>query len=302
MLSSTSKIISFDKILQREKIILTDGSLGRGSDWFKRTIYPIQLYSDIYQERMNPILEYLHKIKEWFQEDKVYTTEKVQEEYKRIVDKVDSKIKHLDKYKRSSSKVQSDGKRILENISTLLKDNNEIMMESFHIPSKMEEFKTLEKIVLKITEFSRAKIDFSFRYEKRYRYESEYKKTEDLHTDEQLFATALYLSLVERKKNCILSPDSDFKRMLNNTLYFLTDSSVTGSDDIRTLLILNQIRVYFCNEFGIAQLKGDTADIITRNNVRCPPHLSDPNYKIIADTVRGYLSENNFLDSIRIRY
>jgi hypothetical protein len=122
------------------------------------------------------------------------------------------------------------------------------------LPRYKWEYDVLEKIVMRVTENTGAKIDLHEVYNTR----AKPRNIEDFHTDEQAVAASLYLSLAENKEVGILARDSDIRRILANTLSYLFYSEKNQFNDFLSQIRGNKIEVYFVSSFQQAKLVFDT--------------------------------------------
>ena len=83
-------------------------------------------------------------------------------------------------------------------------------------------------------------------------------KTENLHTDEQLVASALYLTAAENKSAAVITRDSDIRRILFNTLSYLTYQHTFAYAGIVESVRDSRTRIYHPFETNGFQQRYDT--------------------------------------------
>lgn len=269
-IKALEKNLSFDDIIKREPLILTDGGLETrdNSDWYKFEVYDSHNYSQIdYQATYNKA-KFLEEFKNWWLEPSVLTSEKITEEIKRYLDDIREKLKYLNeeernrpkRYKKKNLKVHYDNteniRKPLEEVALLYNQIYQIAKKSVFKPNDPIKFACLENIVLTIAENSKAKRNFSFRYNN---FDS---KAKDLHADEELVASALYSSIVDKEGVCIVTGDSDINRLLLSVHCHLIHS---GMYDINGYLLLaleeNPIHIYFNTTWNALDYVLDTSKI-----------------------------------------
>ena len=274
MIERTSESISFETIINQEPLILIDSGIYAKSneDWYEDGIYEAKRYSQLDTEILYSALLRLEKLENLLLEPNVKTIPKVIDEFIYIRDKLKEKLRNLNAHEKGIPKKYKDEpklkecheaveykKRILEDICFLFHNVQRIAKrsESLFIPQDKIKFYHLEKIVIATAEITEAKIDFSSRYH------SFRKKEEDLHTDEQLVAAALYLSIFDNLRSCILTSDSDIQRILKRTYNYLTSSLVSSNGQIARALKENPINVYFETGPETAGCRVDTCRLVT---------------------------------------
>ena len=122
-------------------------------------------------------------------------------------------------------------------------------------PRNRQIYKFLERIVMAVTEVTDAKID----YGNLYFLQKQKSIKRDFHTDEQLVTSAIYLSCTECKHGGILTRDSDIKRILRNTVFYLDHSSSADYREIVNMVTKNPVKVYRAEGMNDARLNGDSS-------------------------------------------
>ena len=258
-------IYSFESILQIEPLILIDTGIKDYTNprWYKDKVYYASKFSQLDKSVLEQNLGILEKFKTQLSEPTVYTTKKVVEEIGGFVDIITEKLVTLNRFenlrherknnRRYDKYDDSQEKKLLQELCFLY---DQIYRLASHKVLKIENpksFHGLEQIVLATGIFG-GKKDFTDRYGMRTK-----KKAEDRHTDEELVATALYLSITEGKQSCIVTPDSDIKRLLLKTKEYLTDKKTEDNEVYLKALTKNPVRVYFMKEGGSIKLAADTS-------------------------------------------
>ena len=122
-------------------------------------------------------------------------------------------------------------------------------------PTQRDLYDSLEKLVFGVTNNTRSKIYFGANYKG-----SRKGNKEDYHTDEQLVSLALCLS-VQGNESCIMTRDSDLRRILLNTVRYLSDPNIFSSQDYLLDSIRgNRIRIYHTFSSGEGEIVLDTSE------------------------------------------
>ena len=268
--------LTLQSVLQQADYVLCDNSTfgqGKGSDWYWDFIYPIHRFSELDFNSIQRQIEYTKSSLNLLAHPKTFVVSGVSSEILTIVNILSDKISFLlGEEKRSlrrsgkrftdHSENESVEKVMLNELCNLLHVSYQQSKRSELARRNNEKYNFLERIVLSVTENTGAKVD----YEKVYHPNRGPKKVEDFHTSEQLIATALYLSVSESKSCSILTRNSNIRRILFNTLSYLTypDKSVyrgvidsaTKKNNIRVYYVtgLNELRLdYDSSQFGLSK-------------------------------------------------
>ena len=255
------QIFSFEKIIDKEGYLICDTSAVSQLALSSKNVYQTKSFSDFSLDSIEGEIEKISIFLEFMENPKILLTSKVSEEIRRIRDRLGTKIHFLrENYNlRRNGRKPCDEKPIeqikLEEIHELYNELHRASRRSVFFPGQRQIYSFLEKIVLSVTRNTDAKIDYGFFYRK----DDKPRKREDPHTDEQLVATALYLSAFERRRGGILTRDSDIKRILRNTLFYLNNSGQQGYVEIVHLLRENPISLYHVEENKEARLIIDSS-------------------------------------------
>lgn len=255
------QIFSLEEIINRAEYLLCDTSVVFQLSLSSKRIYQTKSFSDFSADSIEKEIEMTNIFLEFLGNPKVLVTSRVSEEVRSIRDGLGNKIHFL----RADYNLGRNGKKLredkpveqvkLEEIHELYHELYQTLRKSIFSPAQRQVYSFLEKIVLSVTKNTDAKIDYSFFYRK----DDKPRKREYLHTDEQLVAAALYLSAFEKKHGGILTRDSDIKRILRNTLFYLNNSGNPGYLEIVPLLKENPISLYHVEEDKKARLLVDSS-------------------------------------------
>ena len=219
---SSSIKSSVQEVLEH-KLIITDQAFRREDipDWYGTHVYPMDDFSQLNEEILLKATAEYQRFLDWMINENVRTTPTLVREIERFYAKLEEKKKFLlgeetklrngvrvkghlkksDRHKRvSKDRVKSKRtlkinlidtdlvKKYLENVCFL---NYRLGQEAEKSLMGVDEgvVANLQEIVRVIAEQTRAKIDFSGRYN------SIPSRNEDLHTDEEIVATAIYFCL-----------------------------------------------------------------------------------------------------------
>jgi len=131
-------------------------------------------------------------------------------------------------------------------------------------PEQRELYNYLEDLVLKVSEHTNSKQDFGYRYRG-----SNEKEKKEFYTDEQLVSLALYLS-VQGNEGCIATRDSDLRRILMNTLRYVSDPGSDFCTDPNPFLMAIEkkgIRVFYPSSSEEGRISFDTSDFRLGNRL-----------------------------------
>ncbi len=259
--SQQAQPLNFEDILSKEEYLICDTSITNYLTPHSYWIFPARNFSSIPSDFIEKEIESMKLFLELLSSPKVLTTDGVSHEIKNARNNIGDKIHFLslredhhlkgDERKRNNGK--SDKRIKLEEIQELYHRSYEASKILAFSPSQRQIYSFLEKIVLSVTRNTCAKIDYNLFYQ------PDRPKTEDFHTDEQLVAVALYLSSIEKKSGGVLTKDSDIKRILRNTIFYLTHSKNQGYREMINLLKDNGIRIYSQTGIWEAILKFDSS-------------------------------------------
>ena len=281
-----NQTLSFEEILEREEYVLADTSIDEyrenGSGWYREFIYPANSFSDIDEEVLRKKVSDLDFFISLLRNPHVYTSPGVVSEIKNGRDIVQGKIEYLKKEdgisdflnilfgqkipKRNlrrrkyqeSNRNGNDQRELLDEIQDLYHGSSVRARRSILRPKRRGLYDRLENLVLKVTENTHSKIDFSLRYGELINGDKK-----DFHTDEQLVSLALYLSM-EGSRGCIISGDSDFGRILINTFRYLSDPNASYSQDsLLDSIKENWVRFYYNSSKEVGTLVLDTFEPIS---------------------------------------
>lgn len=299
------KFLTFEEILEQGNYVICDSSLNsvRNIDWYWRGVYPATSFSEIDADLTERQIEDSGNFVSLLRNNNVYTVLGIREEIERIRNMVSDNIKFLEdrerffarrihrkKFREGGYRESRRRKELLEEIRDLFYEICvEAKRKTFH-PENKSKYKLLERIVLEVTKKTGAKIDYEEYYHGK---KARPKNTEDLHTDERIVATALYLSNAGKIDVGILTRDSDMKRILINTLTYVSKSGSREFLDFLSALKRNRIRVYYATWLDEALIDFDTSEIdsYTKRADYIPPKLIK---KINGEVLKG-LNENPFL-------
>jgi hypothetical protein len=257
----TNQILSFEEMLEREEYVLVDTSVHESvSGWFKEGIYPVSSFSGIDEELLISKRDGLKYFVSFLEEPRTYTSQGVSLELEKARNMVEFKISRLERLtygpprKKSKGRKREQNRKFLREIRDLFYQSSLQARKSILKPENKDLYSLLENFVFKVSEHTNAKKDFSYRYKG---YQGGNK--EELHTDEQLVSLALYLS-VQGNESCIVTRDSDLRRILLNSVRYLSDSRVSSQDCLLDSIKGNRIKVYYNSSLRMGELTFDTSE------------------------------------------
>lgn len=272
--------VNFDEILKHEDYVICDYSISskeKGIGWYENSIYDINRFSELDFSSTEKEIESMKSFLSLLSNSKVLVTSGISCEIFTMVNLLRNKIKHLslrkDPPKHSGKRFTRDaneesiGERMLNEIYNFLNESYAQSRRSEFSPAQKQVYSFLEKIVLGVAEHTGVKID----YGKVYNPNRKPKKVEDFHTDEQLVATALYLSVFEGKSGCILTRDSDIRRILFYTQSYLSYFDKTEYKEILDSIVKNRIRIYYGTEIRNAHIDYESPKFSPKSRARIPP-------------------------------
>ena len=149
------------------------------------------------------------------------------------------------KIMKSSDGYRETNKKLLQDICFQYVKTIKIASNSVLKPEYTKGFNILYELVLRAAKETGAKINFgSFHPDFR-------PSAEDLHADKQLVATALYISVFDKKSSSIVTPYSNIERILINIYNYSTNMQDKGNilkAQISRALKENPIHVYFLKD------------------------------------------------------
>ncbi len=272
-MENQGKLIPFEDIINQEPLILIDSGIHQkiGEPWYAVGIYEAKRYSQLDSDILYKWAVSLEKTQGILSNPNVITVKKIVDEFIYVRELLRDKLvglneheKHIPRQYRNRYKNIEENeeieykKRLLEKICFLYHNIQRIAKGS--IPDHVDQTRLnqLEEMVINIAEVREAKRDFSSRYH----HDSFRKKEGDMHTDEQLVATALYFSIFDKEQNCILTSDSDIKRILQRTYDCLTCDVASINKLISRMLKKNPIKVYYVEEEESARCDINTLHIV----------------------------------------
>ena len=259
------ELLTFDEILRQESYVICDSSLTSVSyaNWYQDGVYDASFFSEINRDILKAEIIDLKYFLEVLRNPFVFTTKGVLYELKNSRCMVGDKLKFLNKQEnlmgRKNRKRFHRGdnhKILLQQILDTFYESSRQSESSVFFPEQKFQYNALERIVFKVTKHTDSKIYLDELYPKK---RVKPKKVQDFHADEEMVASALYLSAVDSKIGCILTRDSDIRRILINTLAYMSLSDVKGFYDIRNTVKKNRIRIYYVTKSKRGDLVFDTS-------------------------------------------
>lgn len=246
-----TELLTFEDILEREGYAICDASIISPSNlnWYWEGVYRARNFSGINSEYVEGEAEYLKYFIEFLQNQNVFVARGVSLQIQRARYMVADKIKYLKmREKKDRDWKHQNG----ENKINLLQEVHDLFHSSFRetkrvsfLPKQRQKYNDLERIVMSVTEQTRAKVDLDEVYEQR----AKPKRVQDFHADEQTVAAALYLSIIENRKGCILTRNLNIERILTNTLSYFFYSGNSQFNNFFSITRENEIRIYFVSDF-----------------------------------------------------
>ena len=273
-----SEEITIDQILANEGFILTDLSAQHAfmNDGLTQRVKIAFDYLDLQSAKFDETLKGLAKFNRFMCSPNVYTTPKVVEEVKAWEALARRALKRLDKNKDATGRSKhvshtSQGiNQIKQNVDAFYHSvrrlresaaNALIGKSSANSDYRQDYVNTLhyvamEMMVIAVSDIADSKNDF----EKHYKAWAEGRY--DLHTDEQLVATALCVSVVLKKPVAILTGDSDIWHITGDVLNAVARAGVPGVYTILNAVSENPVRIYFSGKDGQIEKKADTSGLV----------------------------------------
>lgn len=253
------KPLAFEEILRQEDYLLCDTSVtsfGRDGDWYYATVFNAKSFSGLDALALEYERRSLQSFLSLLGRENVLTVRGVSLEIERTRNMISDKIRYLKKRDVGRQKFRGNGhtkKDLLEEIRDLYHELFVASRRSQLNPQERGKYGFLKTTVIDVTEKTSAKIDTSKIYRKK---RVKPKTLEDLHTDEELVASALYLATVEERKGAILTRDGDIWRVLERSLN-------RGSlDGIKDIVARNRVRIHYVTGENEAYTTLDTSEFI----------------------------------------
>ncbi len=242
-----TEFLTFEDILNREEYTICDASISSpmNANWYEEGVYRARNFVGIDSELVGREIENLKFFIEFLKNPNVYVAKGVSFQLQNARDIVADKIRYLKtERKNERGRKYQNG----ENQANLLQEVHDMLYESCReakrvsfLPKERQKYNSLEKIVVNVAEQTGARIDLNEIYDQR----AKPKKVEDFHADEQTVAAALYFSIIENKKGCILTRNSDIERILTNTLFYFFYSNRSQFNRFFSIVRTNKIGIYF---------------------------------------------------------
>jgi len=260
---------TIDNILEQENTILMDGSAGmlNTNDWYKEGICGSKTFSQIPEQELRQGIRAYNRGVELFSNPKVRTTEKVAQEmaeFERILREKLTRVTEIEAGISSRTTlgaqyidVREARRKLFEELCSTYGRMIELARKSVFLPGDRALLEKLESAAITVAENTDAKKDFAKRNGQQRR------KNKDSHADEQLVATAIYLSVAERRQNCIITGDSDLGRILTDCKHFVLKSTDPNCRVIAEQLATSPVRIYFTIADKI-YLAEDTSNLVAQ--------------------------------------
>lgn len=271
-----SDAFTIEHLLESEGIILADASAQHVfmPEGLTRRVERAVNYTDIQLSEFGETLKGLAEFSRFLRFPNVYTTPKVVEEIKAWEDTIGRAFVHLNNNKdiagrnkevshtsRGIPKIQQNVYSLYRLAQRLRKSAAHALINKAGSDSSEQDIKSigylaLEMMVIAVSDIEDSKNDFSRRYQ------AWVERREDLRTDEQLVATALYIATVLKKPAAILTGDSDLWHIANDVLNAIACSKVPGAYTLLNAVSDNPVRIYFSNNVGRIDKKFDTSGFV----------------------------------------
>ena len=285
-------LFTLDEVLQRENYILCDYSISNPveTDWYADHIYGVNRFSELELHPIEMQRDFMRFFAELLGSSKTLVSRGIPLEIQTMVNLLEGKKNFLlmrdhggergRERRFSEEKRNSVEREIFEEICDLFyKSYNQASRKVFS--TKNEQIYTfLERLVLSVSEHTEAKTDLRGFYNP----ERRPKRTKDFHTDEQTIAISIYLSVFENQKGCVLGRDSDLRRILFNTMSFLSIPNRREYREIVDSCKINRINVYYCEQPDKADLDFDSSQFGSHGH----KNISQETLRKIEADVRPY--------------
>lgn len=250
------KIFPLDWIVEEEPVVFLDTCVIPGSLF--SLFRDVNKFREVSLPGLSVLNQEVSELVTLWSHKNTYSTPKVLTELNKLVVKLYCQFKYLksEEKKEYLPRWKQDDYRELKSImgreemhgvcSLYRKQLLGTAELSLYSPSDQEIFELLEHKVIEIGKENSVK-----------RYSPKRNGKADLHTDEQLVATALYHSLIEKSSSAIVSKDSDIQRLLVQTQICFNEHSDFWR--ISRALKDNPVRVYFVIGKGKVECNVDTS-------------------------------------------
>jgi len=260
------RVLTFDDILQSSGYVLLDTGVTRSKkgNWLTKNFSDLKQRTDI---SLSGVEEETRSVEYFIQllgNSNVFVTPRVSQEIFGFVDILKNLIVVLSRFKKIRPKnwiKEADFDRLKE-FYDLYETCYYKSRNSEFSPHQLQRHGFLERIVLSVSEETNAKIEYGE--------ERRSKRREDLHTDEQLVASALYLSFVEGKSGAIITIDSDIKRILFNTLSYLTYPYISVYRDVVNSATTSGIRICYSTPDSEFQQRYNSSEFTSNSRLVIP--------------------------------
>lgn len=254
-----------EEVLEKEDKVICDLSIESDGemDFYGRTIRPLSRFIDLQSDAVLKQIGFLDFFLNVLRHSKTIVLSGVTLENRTMINLLKTKIDFLtieeERASRNKSRKGTGGQHNLESERELLKEVYRLFRElgaqtkgKHFVPQQQVAYDFIERMVLSVASKTGAKIDTG----KRYNPERE-KNVRDFHTDEQIVATALCLSIFENKSVAILTRDRDIKRILFNTLSYVSYLGRKEYTEMMKSSARRGIKLYRTGRIGEANLAYD---------------------------------------------
>ncbi|MFH1376734.1 MAG: hypothetical protein ABIH25_03795 [Candidatus Woesearchaeota archaeon] len=268
-----------DEILEKHDIVLLDTGVTTSRNthsWYEDHVFYAKYFSQLDSNLLSEVCENVETAKRLFLNPKIVTTEGVAYEIanhgKIAKDKL-SWLRQREKLRSRKDKMRQDdydfytalkANSLADVCFSLHKFHKDALKKIFN-PDDRNKYNEIEKMVMNVVNNSGIKRE-SF---------SVYGEMGKFFTDEQLVASALYLSIVDNKNTAIISTDSDIPIILLKVKEYCSLENRCGCKVLEKLC-RNPIQPYLIsknNKVGIA--------VETFDNNECIDEFSDERIKTI---------------------
>jgi len=271
MSSESERCFTFADILREEYYVICDCSFTSlpGKDWYWDGVYEARKFSEVKQEELAEEIRCLRSFLSVLANPHAFTVPGIAAELKTAREMVAHKMKILKTRERNPPRTRKHyngetQREQLQEIHDLFHESYREAITSFISPTQGLRYDVLEGITLRVTEETHAKLDFDSFYEKR----RKPKSIPDFHADEQLAATAIYLSAIENTRAAVLTRDSDIERILSNTLNYLVDSDKRRHRQYFHRAVKNGVVIYYVTGPEEARLTFESSNMSSLINSR----------------------------------
>jgi len=275
-------VFTLEEITAEEPLILMDGSItGEGDpNWLERT-YLCKTFQSLDPTELNDFENTCRQMVRFLSEDHVYTVFSVLRELQQWLDIVAERTHFYNmresywrRKNREKTREPCDQEQVLTSINGLL---NTLIKRTRHSLYHPENEAAHETIVQGIEQ-----MEYRLRLKRKNKKEGREDKPwrrhyQDLGGDEQLVGLSLYLSLIERKANCIITRDRNQKELLAAGHALLTDPRNDHiAEQFAEDLEQAPIRVYFGSDEGFVQcIATDNGQSVSKRMHYVPEEVID---------------------------